>query len=112
MTGQRQAWPTLDATLRRIDAALAEPELGSASTAWRTWDLVRERAEAGARRPPSPWEFVRTATDRPLADGGLIVASPAGVVTVPPRTYTAPPPDTRPGFLGRLRRRLFGEPPQ
>lgn len=111
MTGpQRSPWPSLDATLARIEAVLAEPEPGSpwASTAY--WEGTRWRM-AAAGEPPSPWEFIRAA-DRSVLDGGVVIASPDAIVTVPARKYVAPLADTRPGWIGRLRRRLFGEPPQ
>ncbi|RSD26367.1 hypothetical protein [Amycolatopsis eburnea] len=113
MTAAEWPWPALDAAVARIDAVLAEPEPGSPWVAARYWAGAKWRMEAAARKPPGPWGLVRAAADSPLAAGGFVVETPAAVVTFPPvRKYVAPPVETRPGFLGWLRRRLFGEPPQ
>lgn len=113
---QRHPWRELGATLARIEAVLTEPDPQLlADVRW----LIAANPTLG--QPPSEravlgWDIGR-GTDA-IAAAALAHHAYSGLVTLPPadapptRKYVAPPVDTRPGFLGRLRRRLFGEPPQ
>ncbi|WP_410676689.1 hypothetical protein [Amycolatopsis sp. cmx-4-68] len=137
MTGTGWPWPALDAAVARIDAALAEPDPQLLADA--RW-LIAANPSLG--RPMDPRRFARAAAGRHTdaivaatlahhaysrlaepsqaqdAAGWLVhlgaVDEPRyPQLTVPSaRKYVAPPADTRPGWIGWLRRRLFGEPPQ
>lgn len=114
----------MDATLARIDAVLAEPVPDPPCLP------CAQQALLGAppcSAHPRPLLFGRDAASKPIdaavvaafaiaqrcVHGGTVVAeTPAAIVTVPARKYVTPPADTRPGWLGWLRRRLIGEPPQ
>ncbi|WP_091305263.1 hypothetical protein [Amycolatopsis tolypomycina] len=105
----------MDAALARIDAVLAEPDPQLLADA--RW-LIAANPSLGQ----APAERVVLAWDGSRGTDAIVAAALAHHayrgLTLPPaatpaaRKYVAPPVDTRPGFLGRLRRRLFGEPPQ
>lgn len=90
---QRPSLASVDATLRRIDVVLAEPDPQQLADA--RWLVA---ANPSLSKPVDPMLLARYA-------GGYVIDTPAVIVTVPPT-------DTRPKWIGRLRRLLFGEPPQ
>jgi hypothetical protein len=141
MRERRPSLASVDATLHRIDAVLAELEPGSPWAGWRAWESARWRI--GTQQPSFVWtssDVAAAAAAKPadgdrvvlgydaacrpadalvafalarFAYGPVVAKTPGFVVTVPPaRKYIAPPAESRPRWLGWIRRRLFGEPPQ
>lgn len=117
-----QPWRTPSAEPRPSRGQLLAAALADAADGMAALGHAAQQAAAAVPLPPDEravigYDPVRRPSDAvvavTLAQYALgVLAAEHQAPEVPARTYVAPPVDPSPGWLGRLRRRLFGEPPQ